>query len=82
MCYLCVHAHVANIVSVGGGALNVSVASFPGSAQLSLFAVWKVGVAPGIINPVSDIESREKVERTYLSVYRCMDHQNVPKHVV
>ena len=28
----------------------------------------EVGGAPGIINPVSDVEGREKVERTYLSV--------------
>ena len=46
----------------------MSVASFPGSAQLPLFAVWKVGGAPGIMNPVSDIQGREKVERTYLTV--------------
>ena len=44
--------------------INVSVASFPGSAQLPSFAVWKVGGVPGIINPVSDIEGKEKVERT------------------
>ena len=69
LCTMCVHAHVANIVSVGGTqCINVSVASFPSSAQLLLFALWKVGVAPGIINPVSDREGGEKVERTYLSV--------------
>ena len=34
----------------------------------SVVAVWKVGGAPGIINPMSDIEVGEKVERTYLSV--------------
>ena len=65
---MCVRAYVANIVSVGGTqCINVSVASFPGSAHLS-FAVWKVGGAPGIINPMSDVEGREKVEKTYLSV--------------
>ena len=29
-----------------------------------------MGGAPGIINPMSDVEGREKVERTYLSVGR------------
>ena len=44
--------------------LHPHLASFPGPAQLSSLAVRKSGRGPGIIHHVSDIEGREKVERT------------------
>ena len=39
------------------------LASFPGPAQLSV-AVWKSGRGPGIFYHASNVEGREKVERT------------------
>ena len=44
--------------------LSTWIASFPGPAQLPLLAVWKSGRGPGIFYHVSDVEGREKVERT------------------
>ena len=63
---MCVHVHVANIVSVEHTqCILVSVALSPGSAQLSIAAVWNSGEgAPGIVNPMSRVVGREKVEKT------------------
>ena len=40
------------------------LASFPGPAQLSSLEVRKSDRGPGIFYHVSDVEGREKVERT------------------